>query len=303
VLVWRLGAGPFVDGLRMTSPANLLTATAITALTTLLCAQRWRLVAARLGAPLELVPAVGAMYRSQLLNSTLPGGVLGDVDRAAGHARAAASTGAGVRSVVWERVLGQAVQVTMTVTLIVVLASPLRPLGVVAAACAAAVVVGAVLARRVVRRSTGLPALVLRGIAADLRTILRSRQDALAIVLTSAGAVTGHLLVFLLAARIAGVDAPLHQLLPLAAVVLLAAGLPTNVAGWGPREGVAAWAFGAAGLGADAGVTTAVVYGVMALVATLPGVVVLLGGYLTVDRARAPGAERDAPILEEAVRG
>ncbi|MGJ3561879.1 hypothetical protein ACR6C2_41015 [Streptomyces sp. INA 01156] len=26
--------------------------------------------------------------------------------------------------------------------------------------------------------------------------------------------------------------------------------LPLNVGGWGPREGVAAWAFGAAGLGA-----------------------------------------------------
>ena len=48
-------------------------------------------------------------------------------------------------------------------------------------------------------------------------------------------------------------------------------GIPLNVAGWGPREGVAAWAFAAAGLGAAQGVSTAVVYGVMALVASLPG--------------------------------
>jgi bacteriorhodopsin len=52
--------------------------------------------------------------------------------------------------------------------------------------------------------------------------------------------------------------------------------LPLNVAGWGPREGAAAWAFGAAGLGAAAGVGTAVVYGVMSLVASLPGAVLLL---------------------------
>jgi hypothetical protein len=52
--------------------------------------------------------------------------------------------------------------------------------------------------------------------------------------------------------------------------------LPLNVAGWGPREGVAAWAFGAAGLGADQGLATAVVYGVMALVAVLPGLLVLV---------------------------
>jgi len=37
-------------------------------------------------------------------------------------------------------------------------------------------------------------------------------------------------------------------------------GIPTNIGGWGPREGAAA---SAAGLGADQGVATAVVYGVM----------------------------------------
>jgi hypothetical protein len=37
-----------------------------------------------------------------------------------------------------------------------------------------------------------------------------------------------------------------------------------------------AWAFAAAGLGASLGLATAVVYGVMVLVASLPGAVVLL---------------------------
>ena len=53
-----------------------------------------------------------------------------------------------------------------------------------------------------------------------------------------------------------------------------------NIGGWGPREGVAAWAFAAAGLGADQGVATAVVYGVMALVASLPGAAVLVADWL-----------------------
>ena len=56
--------------------------------------------------------------------------------------------------------------------------------------------------------------------------------------------------------------------------MLLGAALP-NVGGWGPREGVTAWAFAAAGLGASLGVTTAVVYGVMVAFATLPGAAVL----------------------------
>jgi hypothetical protein len=67
--------------------------------------------------------------------------------------------------------------------------------------------------------------------------------------------------------------------------VLLASAIPLNVAGWGPREGAAAWVFGAAGLGAGVGLEVAVVYGVMALVATLPGAVALWSGRLS---ARAP---------------
>ncbi|MFL6133476.1 MAG: hypothetical protein ACJ72A_11755, partial [Nocardioidaceae bacterium] len=55
---------------------------------------------------------------------------------------------------------------------------------------------------------------------------------------------------------------------------------PTNIAGWGPREGVAAWVFALAGLGATQGVATTVVYGAMVFVATLPGAVLLLGGSL-----------------------
>jgi hypothetical protein len=75
--------------------------------------------------------------------------------------------------------------------------------------------------------------------------------------------------------------------------VLLAAALP-NVAGWGPREGVTAWAFAAAGLGAADGVATAVVYGVMVFVAGLPGAVVLVAASMR--RARsAPRLERPVP--------
>ena len=69
-------------------------------------------------------------------------------------------------------------------------------------------------------------------------------------------------------------------MLPLALLVLLAMGVPANIAGWGPREGVAAWAFGVAGLSVAQGVSAAVVYGVMVLVASLPGAGVLIAGWL-----------------------
>jgi hypothetical protein len=96
------------------------------------------------------------------------------------------------------------------------------------------------------------------------------------VVAASALAVAGHVGTFVLAARAAGVAVPPVRLVPVALVVLLAAAVPLNVAGWGPREGAAAWAFGAVGLGAGQGVVVAVVYGGLVLVASLPGAAVLL---------------------------
>ena len=82
--------------------------------------------------------------------------------------------------------------------------------------------------------------------------------------------------VFVVAVQVTGMELPVGRLLPLAMVVLLASAVPANIAGWGPREGAAAWAFGAVGLSAAEGVIVAVVYGVLALVATLPGAVILV---------------------------
>jgi hypothetical protein len=71
-------------------------------------------------------------------------------------------------------------------------------------------------------------------------------------------------------------------MLPLALLVLWAAALP-NVGGWGPREGVTAWAFAAAGLGAATGVAPAVAYGGRVVAASLPGAAVLLAVWVRGD--------------------
>lgn len=305
VVVARVGTGPFVDGLRRTDPVALALATGIAGLTAACCAWRWRLVAEGLGLDLGRGAALAAVLRSQFLNSTLPGGILGDVDRALGSRpglrepgppgrglRGRGLLGRGARSVVWERVLGQAVQVVLTVLVVAVLPSALRPLGLVAAGCLLVVVCAAPWARSsstdLDRRQPGL-------VRADLASILGTARARSGIVLASTAAVVGHLVVFVLAAHTAGVPVTSPGLVSAVSVVLLASGLPLNVAGWGPREGAAAWVFAATGLGADAGVTTAVVYGVMALVATAPGAVVVLLGRRPVLTPR-----RDPALVEDA---
>src|SRR4029078_9581203 len=124
VLVWRVGAGPFVDGLRLTTRWSLAAAVAITSLTTLCCAWRWSLVAGGLGVDVPLRTAVSAYYRSLFLNSTLPGGAVGAVHRCVLQGRAAGDLGRGLRSVAWERASGQAVQALLTVAVVLLLPSP-----------------------------------------------------------------------------------------------------------------------------------------------------------------------------------
>ena len=278
ILVWQLGAGPFLDGLRAVDGAALVAACGLAVLTTLCCAWRWRVVARGLGAELPMGAAVAAYYRSLFLNVTLPGGVVGDVHRGLSH---------GLRAVAWERSAGQVVQAALTVAVLLVLPSPVQgaaPHAAVALLAGAAVAALALRAGPAAGRSRR--ARLRNAVVRDVRTGLLARRAWPAVVLASALIVAGHALTFLIAARAAGVTAPVSELLPLALIVLLGAALP-NVAGWGPREGVTAWAFAAAGLGASAGVTVAVAYGVMVLFASLPGAAVLVADSVHRGAARA----------------
>jgi uncharacterized membrane protein YbhN (UPF0104 family) len=292
VLVWRVGTGPFLDGLRAVDGGALAAGCGLTALVIVCCAWRWRTVAHGLGVELPLAPAVAAYYRSVFLNVTLPGGVLGDVHRGISHGRETDDVGRGLRAVAWERSAGQVVQVVLTVAVLLVAPSPVRgAMPFVACALVAGAVVVALLARsRPGGRSRWARA--RRAAARDVREGLLARRAWPPIVLASSLAVAGHVLTFLIAARTAGVTAPASRLVPLALLVLAAAALP-NVGGWGPREGVTAWAFAAAGIGASLGVATAVVYGVMAFAASLPGAVVLVAAWARRNRP----APRPAPPL------
>jgi len=276
VLVWLLGTGPFLEGLRAVDAGALAAASGLAVLTTVCCAWRWSTVARGLGVELPLGAAVAAYYRSLFLNVTLPGGVVGDVHRGISHGRETSDVGRGLRAVAWERSAGQAVQAVVTVAVLLVLPSPVRGAVPIVAAALLAVAAACALA---LRARPGARSRLRGAVARDLRAGVLARRAWPAVALASALVVAGHAVTFLIAARTAGVTAPPSQLLPLALLVLLAAALP-NIGGWGPREGMTAWAFAAAGLGASQGVATAVVYGVMVLVASLPGAVVLIAGWL-----------------------
>jgi hypothetical protein len=192
--------------------------------------------------------------------------------------------------VVWERAAGQVVQIVLTIAVLLALPSPVRSWMPLVAVAAVAVAVGLVLVGRARGGRGGSVWTRLRNAAvADIRNGVLPRNALPTIVLTSTLVVAGHTVTFLVAARTAGVTAPVSRLLPLALLALLAMVLP-SIAGWGPREGATAWLFAAAGLGADRGAAAAVAYGVMVLVAGLPGAIILIADRLP--RRRVPRAAR-----------
>jgi uncharacterized membrane protein YbhN (UPF0104 family) len=208
------------------------------------------------------------------------------------HGRSTGETGRALRAVAWERFAGQAVQAVVALVVLALLPSPVRPLLPWALAlvvlCVAAVVMGV---RRTPDRDTWWsPA--ARVAREDVRLALLVRRSWPGIVVASVVALGGYVATYVLAARAVGVDAPLATLLPIVLAVLVVAGVPLNLAGWGPREGMAAWAFAAAGLGAGTGVATAVAYGAIVLVANLPGAVVLLRDALRRPAARLEEGEK-----------
>jgi uncharacterized membrane protein YbhN (UPF0104 family) len=294
VVVWQVGTGPFVQGARNVDAWSLAAAAAIAVVTTVCCAWRWTLVARGLGVEVPLRSAVAAYYRSQFLNTTLPGGVLVDVHRGVRDGRDVGNLGRALRAVGWERSAGQAVQAVLALAVLSALPSPVRRPATVGAVVLVAVVLAVVvIGRRVSPTGSSGWARGVRAAVSDVRDGLAARGIWPGVVLASIAVVAGHAATFVIAARTAGVAASPTRLLAPTLLVLLAMGIPANVGGWGPREGVAAWAFGAAGLGADLGVSTAVVYGVMGLVANLPGAGVLVLSWARGSVGRPPAATRD----------
>ncbi len=286
--LWRqVGAAPFVTGLRAVTLPAVAGAAALTVLTTVCSAWRWRVVARALGVDLGLPAATGAYYRSLFLNSVLVGGFLGDVHRAVRQGRRSGDVVQGLRTVGWERLCGQVVQAAMTALVLLILPSPVRPaLPYVLAGVAGVAGCAALIVRGAARRGKSRLARTARAISDDLRRGLLDRKVWPRITLASVLVVAGHTATFVLAARVAGCTAPLGELVALLMVIQVAAVIPLSIGGWGLREGVAAWAFAAAGLGAATGVTITTLYAVLMLASVTPGAGLLLGD--AVRRRRGP---------------
>jgi uncharacterized membrane protein YbhN (UPF0104 family) len=278
VVLWQTGITPVVTGLRSLDAWTLALGVALAVPSTVACAWRWHIVSRELGVRVDLGPAVVSCYRAQFLNSTLPGGVLGDVHRGVVHGLDHGDAVGGVRAVAWERLAGQVVQAVIVVVVLMLVPSPVGSATPAVVGVLILVILAVVLVAQHVPspEPPSLMGRMLLAIRDDVWRLVMVRHAWPGVVLASTVALGFYFATYLLAAHAVGVTASALTLLPVVLLVFCAAALPLNLAGWGPREGMAAWGFGAAGLGAGQGVATAVAFAAIVLVANLPGALVLL---------------------------
>jgi uncharacterized membrane protein YbhN (UPF0104 family) len=276
-LLWRVTDGPAaVERLRAADPAWLAAAFAALTLHTLLCALRWRLTAAQLGQGFGLGRAVREYYLAQLVNFTLPGGVLGDTGRAVRAGDRVGYVRAG-QAVVLERLAGQVALIAVLFAGLVLsalvpggsLATAHRAAGALAALAGGAAVAAILVctARRRSRRQAGL----LASMGAAARQALQAPGVWQRQALLSLLAVGCSLAAFACCARATGAALPPVGIVTLVPLTLLAMLVPVGIGGWGPRELSAAALWPLAGLFPADGVAASVAFGLVALAASLPG--------------------------------
>ena len=289
LLAYLLDAGAVARRLATLDVTWVGMAVAVTVGQTVLSAWRWRFTAGRMSLELPLTHALGEYYRGLFLNQILPGGVLGDANRAWRHgARTREGWGGAARAVLLERVSGQVVMVAFAATSFGVLSIRLGrpgtwlPVTLLGGMSLAAVAV------YWVRNSDIRPSSALGALLRDARVALFAR-DALAVQLITSTLIVGsYVLTYLFAARAVGISTSFMELAPLIPPVLLSMLIPLSVGGWGLREGAAAGLWSAAGLGAADGVAISVAYGLVVLLGTLPGAYLLAFGGPSNSHPRTP---------------
>lgn len=285
-LVWHLvGGREALRSLASADAAWLAAAFAALILQTALSALRWQLTAGQLGIRLETPDALREYFLGQLVNQSLPGGVLGDARRAI-RSRGDAGLLASGQAVIFERLAGQAglflcAAVAFALTFAV-------PGGVswpawlalpVAALLAAAL--GLPFALHAARRLGGRVGRTIEALWRPMITALAARDVIWRQVALSLATAACNLAAFAFCAEAVGHGLPPAAVAAFVPLVLMTMLVPLTISGWGLREGAAAALFPLAGSTASGGLAASVVFGLTMILAALPGILVLLRQRLT----------------------
>ena len=295
-LVFRFVDVPaLIARLTMVPVSLVVLALAISVGQVLLSAWRWRYTANRLGVTIPMRFAVKEYYLASFLNQVLPGGVMGDVNRAWRHSKIQVQDGsecsgrrAAIHAVALERLSGQLVLVPVVLLVIAGLWSGGQFAGSGMPAevslspgywLLVPLLMASVFWLLFVSGKLTALARYAGHLKADLYRAFAGWRIAAVQLATSLAVLSTYLVVFMIIAVGMGLAPDVASLALVAAlslVLLLAMVVPITVSGWGVREGAAALLWPAAGLPAEQGVAISIGYGALIFLGSLPGALMLL---------------------------
>jgi uncharacterized membrane protein YbhN (UPF0104 family) len=279
-LLWHAADGPAAArSLAKADWSWLVLAVAALTLQTVLSALRWRLTAGQLGITFGAGHAIREYYLAQVVNQSLPGGMIGDAGRAY-RARAQAGLLASGQAVVIERLAGQ---IAMFLTMAgAFLATSLVPQGFDwprwLAVPVAALVLGGLALPVALWAATHIRGAAGRGASSVCRVLGKALTDRRVLpgqIGLSIGTTLCNLFAFGFCARAVGVDLSVMAVAALVPLILFTMLIPISISGWGLREGAAAALLPLAGASASDGLASSVAFGLAFIVAVLPGLIFL----------------------------
>lgn len=274
VLLWRS-----VDGsealalLGAAEPIWLIAAGLTLTVQTVASALRWQMTAAQLGIDIPTRAAIREYYLSQVVNQSLPGGVVGDAARAV-RARDQAGLMAAGQAVVFERLAGQiGLMALLAGGLLIGTIMPDAPdwppvvliptiVGLSLATC----LLTWVISRTPSFGGSAFDRTIHAFIHALFAESVRIPQIGLSLLTASC-----NIAAFALCAVALGTSLPVATALTLIPLILFAMVLPMSISGWGLREGAAVVLFPMAGASAELGLATSVAFGLVFLATVIPG--------------------------------
>jgi hypothetical protein len=306
-LLSRMDLGDFQAILDGGALRPILAALAILMILPLVQAQRWRLIAASLDAPLGFGAAAKNVYIGQLFNQILPSSIGGDAVRVWKLAPAMPIQLA-LSSVALDRIVALlTVPIILTIgcgmLLNIVPPGPFRwslvgmivliACGFMALLLADHMPLPRTLARlRIVE--------VVRAMPAAARRLL---LDPVRLVLAVALSIFIHVAVgtsMWLVAGAFGPPPPLAVFLVLAPLIILVTAIPISIGGWGVREGAMITALGLVHMPSSAALTTSIAFGLIMMLVGVPGALLMLFGPAASKPPRQFEAEGFARIAEGA---
>ena len=280
LLAWFVDVDEALSLLRQSDWRWLIPVVLVIQFQVVLSAIRWKITAGRLGQSLTLRRAVSEYYLATVANMSLPGGIIGDAARVYRN-REPGSLSVSVHGVVLERVAGQ-----IALLLIVIIGWLCWPLLMQGSVPAFGIQVLGTTALLLILAGIGCYLLVKFAPDRITRTVLDfgpalyaawwSDRQWLVQGILSIVIVSSYLLVFLLCSYAVQVPLPFSAVVTIVPLVLLSMLIPLSVGGWGIREAAAAVLWPVAGLSAEAGIATSIVYALLSLAGSLPGLLLWL---------------------------